>query len=206
MGRASLLRPALALGLAVIAVFRLSYFEFGSLVTQSSSEIIQAPVTGAASNAPLAMVGGAFRTRWMADYVPIYSPLEWLAQGTSARRSREGWAYYRLWTLLLAPFGFVLLTRRTGGEPLALIGFAGLLTTLVFVLVGLGLDIYLRYALFALPFVAIGCGIVLDALIERAALRMGRCGLDGSDRTHPCSALAALCLRHGFIAMTCPHT
>ncbi|HUP28464.1 MAG TPA: hypothetical protein VM409_08525 [Chloroflexia bacterium] len=93
---------------------------------------------------------------------------------------QEAQAYFRVWPILGALIGFLLLRRvPSGGDKedstsidapkdrlhLVLLGWT--LSTVLFALVGLVLNLYVRYMLFALPVVALGGGILLSALWQR---------------------------------------
>jgi hypothetical protein len=76
----------------------------------------------------------------------------------------EGYAFYRLWPLLLAPLGYWLLWRREGGRTLCLVCLVWFGVALLFLIVGVLAGRYVRYAVTAIPAVAVGAGVALGAL------------------------------------------
>jgi len=83
----------------------------------------------------------------------------------------EGYALYRLWPLLLAPLGYWVLfapTPRTagggaggGGRVLCLVCLVWFGVALLFLIVGVLAGRYVRYAVTAIPAVAVGAGVAL---------------------------------------------
>ncbi|MGI8589373.1 MAG: hypothetical protein ACR2M0_17070, partial [Chloroflexia bacterium] len=84
----------------------------------------------------------------------------------------EAWAYFHAWLLLGAPVGFDVARRRRAGpgarDPAArrMLLAAGVWAGVViaYAIVGMAANLYVRYALFALPLVALGSGLLLSAL------------------------------------------
>jgi len=91
----------------------------------------------------------------------------------------EGYAFYRVWPLLLAPLGFWLLWRgldvsppplpdREGAgrleKPLCLVCLVWFGVSLLFLVVGVLAGRYVRYAMTAIPAVAVGAGVALGYL------------------------------------------
>lgn len=151
------------------------------------------------SNAPVAATGGAFAiggprpdpSLGLTDYYTS-DPLIALV----GQMAVEGYAFYRIWPLLLAPLGYWLLWRggippspvrgrgepatnaRTefpspaaaregsgeGGRSLCLVCLVWFGVALLFLIVGVLAGRYVRYAVTAIPAVAVGAGIALGAL------------------------------------------
>jgi hypothetical protein len=87
---------------------------------------------------------------------------------------QEAHAYYRVWPVAAALLGYLLvwlsgrersLPRRRKVFAVAAAGW--LLAVLVYALIGWSVNLYVRYALFALPVVGLGAAIVLSALWRR---------------------------------------
>ncbi|MBF6611938.1 MAG: hypothetical protein IVW55_02290 [Chloroflexi bacterium] len=89
---------------------------------------------------------------------------------------QEAQAYYHVWPVAGAALGYILIwpvkgkslsarRRRKGRLALAAVGWT--LAVLLFALVGWIVNLYVRYALFALPIVALGTGILLSSLWRR---------------------------------------
>ncbi len=93
---------------------------------------------------------------------------------------QEAQAYYHVWPVASAALGYILIWpakgkslspegRGKGRLALAAAGWG--LAALLFALVGWIANLYVRYALFALPVIALGTGILLSALWRKG--RMG---------------------------------
>ena len=94
---------------------------------------------------------------------------EWLTGGLEGFRN-EARAYYRAWPLFGALLGFVGLWRSrgsTGRTRAVLVACAWAVAVITFALVGWIANLYVRYALFALPIVALGTGLLLGLLGRR---------------------------------------
>ncbi len=76
----------------------------------------------------------------------------------------EGYALYRLWPLLLAPLGFWVLWRGKPTKILCLVCLVWFGVTLLFLVVGVLAGRYVRYAVTAIPAVAVGSGVALGFL------------------------------------------
>jgi hypothetical protein len=91
-------------------------------------------------------------------------------------------AYYRVWPLVAAALGFavVVLAVRRGrlppsGRTLVFAAAGWFAAVVLLALVGWTINVYVRYMLFALPLVVLGCGMLLSALSLRGrwGLRLG---------------------------------
>jgi hypothetical protein len=121
-------------------------------------------------------IGGSVADRSLGLNVRfVESRSEWLFGGLRGFW-QEAHAYYRVWPLVGAALGFVLLWPRRLGltsparsrkSLVALAAGGWLLAVLVFALVGWTVNLYVRYALFALPVVALGSGILLSRMWMR---------------------------------------
>jgi hypothetical protein len=85
---------------------------------------------------------------------------------------QEAQAYYRVWPVAAALLGYVSLWpagRRRGGNRAVLdLAAAGWLLAVVFyAIIGWAMNLYVRYALFALPVVAMGTGVLLSRIHSR---------------------------------------
>jgi len=83
---------------------------------------------------------------------------------------REAWGYYYLWPPLLALAALPLLRGTPDRERLRLTSALWWLVALLFALAGLLLNVYVRYALYLLPVVAIGAGFTLETLWRRGRI------------------------------------
>lgn len=75
----------------------------------------------------------------------------------------EGYAFYRLWPLLLVPLGCWLLWRE-GTRSICLVCLVWLGVSLLFLIIGVLAGRYVRYAVTAIPAVAVGAGVALAYL------------------------------------------
>lgn len=165
--RALVLRPLLIIAASMLVSVGLYYAEFIPLMTTGASQVIAARTTrGGESTAPATVGGGVKYPSIGLVRVGVHSPTEWVVEGAKGL-GREAWVYFAGWTLVLAPIGLYVLGRRERGRLLACFGWAGLLTGIFFALVGVILDMHVRYPLFILPFAAIGSGVALDAVCQR---------------------------------------
>jgi hypothetical protein len=106
---------------------------------------------------------------------------DWLMWGLRGFWS-EFQAYYRVWPLVAAALGFavVVLAVRRGrlppsGRTLVFAAAGWFAAVVLLALVGWTINVYVRYMLFALPLVVLGCGMLLSALSRRGrwGLRLG---------------------------------
>ena len=80
---------------------------------------------------------------------------------------REAWAYYWLWPLPAAIGGWLLLGQSERGRAFRQLAVAWAGAAALFALIGLLLNLYVRYMLFLLPVVATLSGVALDWLASR---------------------------------------
>ncbi|MBI4671388.1 MAG: hypothetical protein HY741_06925 [Chloroflexi bacterium] len=163
---------------APMVLIGLYYSQFIPSIVEGTSNIMTARGARGDVGTALATVGGGVKYPSVGLVrVQVYSVPQWIEEGAKGL-GREAWVYFALWTLVLAPFGYFLLQRTPRGRVLATLGWAGLAVGIFFALVGVILDVYVRYPLFLLPFVAMGSGVVLDALFRRGRLwALAACGL-----------------------------
>ncbi|MEO8286480.1 MAG: hypothetical protein ABI670_08590 [Chloroflexota bacterium] len=105
----------------------------------------------------------------------VHSRSEWFFWGLRGFWA-EAQAYYRVWPVVGTVFGFGLLSARTGlpgssrstnRRRLLLGAVAWGTSVVVLALVGWLTNLYVRYALFALPIIALGTGLLLGAAWTR---------------------------------------
>jgi hypothetical protein len=130
----------------------------------------------AASGGLHVKVSGAVDDRTL-GLVPTFatSRTQWLLGGLRGFWN-EAQAYYRVWPIAGGALGWLLIwpTRFQGAGgaggrvrlALTLLGWT--LSAVLFALVGLALNLYVRYMLFALPVVALCGGLLLSALWRRS--------------------------------------
>lgn len=168
--RALVTRPLFILAVALVVAVALYYAQFIPAIVEGSSNIASARTTrGDAGNALATVGGGVKYTSIGLVRVPVYSVPQWIEEGAKGL-AREAWVYFAVFPLLLAPFGYYRLAQMPRGRVLATFGWAGLAVGVFFALVGVVFDVYVRYPLFLLPFLAIGCGITLDLWFSRGRL------------------------------------
>jgi len=87
---------------------------------------------------------------------------------------QEAHAYYRVWPVVAALLGFGLVwpagaegRQFRRGAVVAVAAAGWLLAVILYALIGWTVNLYVRYALFALPVVALGAAIVLSGLWRR---------------------------------------
>lgn len=83
---------------------------------------------------------------------------------------REAWGYYYLWPPLLALAALPTLRGTPDRERLRLTSILWWLVALLFALAGLLLNVYVRYAYYLLPVVAIGAGFTMALLWRRGRI------------------------------------
>jgi hypothetical protein len=83
---------------------------------------------------------------------------------------REAWGYYSLWPPLLALAALPALRGTPDRERLRLTSILWWLVAVFFALAGLLLNVYVRYAYYLLPVVAIGAGFTLATLWRRGRI------------------------------------
>jgi hypothetical protein len=98
-------------------------------------------------------IGARYVTEW--QRVPVEGAVGYL---------REAWAYYWLWPLPAAVAGWLALSTVPRGRAFRSVSLAWVGSAIVFALVGLLVNLYVRYMLFLLPVVALLAGVALDRL------------------------------------------
>ncbi len=162
-----------ALVAAVGLSYALYYRHFAGSMLQTFQDI-QAERAGTQAGEARLRVGGSVADRSLGLVVSFVSTRsEWLV-GNLRAFWQEAQAYYRVWPLVGAVPGYLLLwpgrgrtRKRALAARLALAAVGWALAVVLFALVGLLLNLYVRYMLFALPVVAAGAGILLAALWRR---------------------------------------
>jgi hypothetical protein len=177
------LQVAGALALALLAAFLLYYRNILPTMIETFAEIGssrggQGSVTE--GDGISVLIGGAVNDRTLGLIIrEVHTWAEWFWGGVDGFW-REFWAYFKTWPLVGALLGFIALRPPRGTTPplsgpvvrLRLAALVWAASTLVFALVGWGLNLYVRYSLFLLPVVALGVGILLSRLWDRG--RWGR--------------------------------
>ena len=165
-------RVATLAGIAVLAAglaFALFYrVDAATMLTQGGSTIAGRLGGAAAEEGPRRWrVSGPVDDRTLglgARYVT--EPAQVLPAGL-AGLAREAWAYYWLWPLPAAALGWWALGGTARGRHLRRLTLAWAGVAALFWLVGLLLNLYVRYLLFLLPVVAVLAGVGLDWLARR---------------------------------------
>jgi hypothetical protein len=172
-----------AFALAVLAAFLLYYRNILPTMLATLSEIGSSRGgEGSTSEGDgiSVLIGGAVHDRTLGLLIrEVHTWGEWFWGGLLGLW-REFWAYFNTWPLLGALLGFLVLAPARGRSlpafgpvsRLRMAGFVWAMSTLVFALVGWGLNLYVRYSLFLLPVVALGAGILLSRIWNRG--RWGR--------------------------------
>jgi hypothetical protein len=159
-----------ALVVAGLAAFVLYYRNF---VGEMLNTLTKAFTERSAGTAPQLTVGGSVEDVSLGLTVRnVDSWQHWLQWGLQGFWN-EARAYYQAWPIPGAALGYISLTRRSDTGPvtprrrltLAAAGWA--LAVLLFALVGWATNFYVRYALFALPVVALGSGVLLSRITAK---------------------------------------
>lgn len=177
------MRRAVPAGVWVLAVLLLGvglayvvyYGHFAADMLNTLQEIRAERAAQAQPGALRTLVGGSVSDRSLGLIVRYAETRsEWLVEGLLGFW-REAHAYYRVWPLFAALLGFVavwpgrrsltLWAARRRMLVLAGLGWGGAVVT--FALVGWTMNLYVRYALFALPLVCLGTGVLLSKFWRR---------------------------------------
>ncbi|HET9494762.1 MAG TPA: hypothetical protein VFR15_11070 [Chloroflexia bacterium] len=159
---------------ALLAVYVLYYVNVIPDMLRTLGEIRQARAEEAAGGLNL-RVGGSVSDRSLGLIVRFVDNWgDWLTGGLEGFWN-EARAYYRVWPIAGAGLGFMgLWFARTGSgrSPsdrlrALLVVCAWAVAVVLFALVGWIANLYVRYALFALPVVALGAGVLLGQLWRR---------------------------------------
>ncbi len=164
--------PALlgALGVAVALAWFGYYAHFAAFEIQQYQALQQERAAAAATHGFSAQVGGevADASIGLVQRI-VHDRRTWLIAGLQGFGA-EAWAYFRGWPLLWAVLGFFVARRGGAAARRRMLWLVGVIAAVVLLYAAVGLiaNLYVRYALFALPFVALGCGLLFSALVRRA--------------------------------------
>ncbi len=164
-----------ALALAAGVSYLIYYGHFAADMLKTLGEIRRERAAAAGPGGLHLLVGGSVSDRSLGlvvNYADTWG--DWLVGGLRGFW-REATAYYRVWPLLAAALGYLLLwptvrensrhdQNRVGRRRLVLaaLGWGGV--ALVYAVIGWTMNLYVRYALFALPMVSLGAGWLLTRL------------------------------------------
>ncbi len=172
--------------LAIVLSFGLYHWKTTQDMIPQALETITNKVNGvpAQKDAPLLKVGGSVGDRRLGlKREAIDNFQDWFWGGLKGFWS-EARVYYQVIPLLMLPWAFWWLWRtgkpdglpiepddddkkRLARRRLFWAGVAWFVVALIFALLGWTLNLYVRYSLFLLPFVAIGAGLFLGRLWKR---------------------------------------
>jgi hypothetical protein len=161
---------------ATVVAVAVYYWHFIPDMVETLKQIQEERATGTgAGGVPLIVGGSVNDPRLGLVQREVYSFGEWLRLGLWGFWN-EAQAYYRVWPLAGAMVGYSFLfvrARTWGGQKreraraLLLATLGWVLSIIFFALVGWATNLFVRYPLFALPVIAIGCGLLLSALWVR---------------------------------------
>lgn len=160
-----------ALGLALVLAFALYFSQFVDK-TVSNLRALQAAATTNSLQFERVVGGGLADDQIGLVPVRVHSVQEWVQEG-AGYLLRETWVYYRGVPVLLALGGMIWMWRQPGLQMLSLAMGMGLITVLIFFLVGVTTNLYTRYMLFGAPFFALGAGYFLGWVGQRAPVARG---------------------------------
>lgn len=163
----------LVLCAALTYIFYYGHFAAGMLNTLR--EIREERAAQAAPGAVHLLIGGSVSDRSLGLVVRYAETrMDWLVGGLRGFW-QEAQAYYRVWPVFASVLGFVALwpAHKSPGRlatnrrmlVLTATGWGGAI--LFFAVVGWTMNLYVRYALFALPLVCLGSGYLLSRLSRR---------------------------------------
>ncbi len=165
-----------SLSLAGLVAFAVYYNHFVGQMLDSLRQIGSEKAAVGGGSDFRRVVGGSVEDATLGlIHQEVHSRRDWIFGGIEGVW-REAVAYYRVWPLLGAVLGLLLVwpARRfasgvwtDGRRRLALACAAWLLVVLLFALVGWATNVYVRYMLSALPIVALGTGILLSSYWRR---------------------------------------
>jgi hypothetical protein len=178
VSRRAVLAGAWALSALLLGTALAYFFYYGHFVADMLNTLQEIRAERAAQAQPGAvhlLIGGSVSDRSLGLIVRYAETRrDWLVGGLLGFW-QEAQAYYRVWPVLASLLGFVAvwpvrrafqawaLKRRVLG--LTALGWGG--AVLVFALVGWTMNLYVRYALFALPLVCIGSAMLLSKFSRR---------------------------------------
>jgi hypothetical protein len=169
---------AWVLAALLVAVGLAYFFYYGHFAADMLNTLQQIRAERAAEAQPGAvhvLIGGSVSDRSLGLIVRYAETRrDWLVGGLLGFW-QEAQAYYRVWPVLAAVLGFVCIwpARRSVQAwaakrrmlVLTVLGWSG--AVLLFALVGWLMNLYVRYALFALPPVCLGSAIILSKFSRR---------------------------------------
>lgn len=159
-----------ALAAAVAIAFVLYYRNFVGAMLNSIAQIQSERTTQATSGGLALRVGGSVEDKSLGLTVHEVTGLRnWFFGGLRGFWN-EANAYYRVWPLAAAFFGYRLAwwsgqsTARDRHRRLVLGVIGWSVAVVIFAFVGWATNLYVRYALFALPVLALGTGVLLSRI------------------------------------------
>lgn len=164
---------ALLLGVGLTYFFY--YGHFAADMLNTLQEIRAERAAQAQPGALHLLIGGSVSDRSLGLIVRYAETRrDWLVGGLLGFW-QEAQAYYRVWPVLLAVLGFFgvwpvrgsigLWASKRRSLGLTVLGWGG--AVLFFALVGWAMNLYVRYALFALPLICLGSAVLLSRLLRR---------------------------------------
>jgi hypothetical protein len=170
---------AVAYVAALVAAYAVYYVNVVPTMIDTLVDITKEDANnGAGGNSVHVLVGGAVSDKSLGLFVRYVDNWgDWFWSGLLGIWA-EFWAYFRTWPIVGAVLGFAAMLplgirRSTASAPgraarrrLYLAGFAWAVSSVVFLLVGWRLNLYVRYSLFALPVIVLGVGYLLARVWE----------------------------------------
>lgn len=176
--RARVPAGAWAMGALVLAAslsYILYYSHFAADMLKTLDDIRRERAAQARPGGLRLLVGGSVSDKSLGLVVQyVENRRDWLLLGLRGFWN-EAAAYYRMWPLFGALLGFLLVwpgkkavySLAEGRRKLALAAVGWAAAVLFFAVVGWAMNLYVRYALFALPIVAVGGGVLLSRVWRR---------------------------------------
>lgn len=152
--------------LAALVAFVLLYRHVALAMLQQGGDTFRARLVGGGSQVGW-RVGGAIDDPIIGvrGYRVTTAPA--LIWGGAVGYWREAVGYYYLWPVALALVALAWPARAAGLARLRLVSLVWWAVAALFALVGLILNVYVRYAYYLLPVIAIGAGVTLGRLASR---------------------------------------
>ncbi len=167
----------LAAGLAFALLYR---FVAADMLAKGAETVAQklggaAPPPGTPAAPPGWRVGGAIDDPIIGLQGYRVTTIPALIQGGLVGYFREAWGYYYLWPPVFALVALPLMQKTKSLRQLRLTSIVWWLVAALFALAGLLLNVYVRYAYYLLPVIAIGAGFSLARLSRTG--RWGQLGI-----------------------------